>query len=148
MPNNENIPTLTNPVLAGLVLTLRRAGIIYASNGFQHFDSCHRSGSVNPRTVKLLRDIEKGIKVSPTLTNAEVLSIYITIAVLELEGFKAERLSLPSHITTTPDTLPGAGIALANRKLKLLHRQWDCQNVISIFSDLMKLANATDDQTA
>jgi hypothetical protein len=142
MPNNANIPTITNPVLSGLVLTLRRAGISYASNGFYHYGSCHRTGSVNYRTVKLLKEIEKGGKVSPTLTNAEVLSIYITAAVLELESFKAEKNNLPSHITTTPDTLPGADLALANRKLKLMHRQWDCQNVIRVFSDLMKLANA------
>lgn len=148
MPNNENIPTITNPVLAGLVLTLRRAGIRYASNGFYHYESCHRTGSVNFRTVKLVRQIERGIKVSPTLTNAEVLSIYITAAVIEAQSFKDERLALPSHITSTPDTLPGDGLALANRKMKLMHRQWDCQNVIRVFSDLMKLANATDDQTA
>jgi len=137
MPNNANIPTITNPVLAGLVLALRRAGISYASNGFRHYGCTHRTGSVNFRTVKMLAEIGKGNRVSTTLTNAQVLGFYITAASIEKDCLKAEHQSLPLSSSLEASE----GLKMANRKLKLLHRQWDCETVINILSELMKLDN-------
>lgn len=134
MPNNLNIPTLTNPVLAGLVLALRKAGIRYASNGFRHYGNTHRTGTVNHLTIIMLRRLETGTAVSQVISNQQVIAYYISAAAIELESLKAQHQAFPRADLETKE-----GKQLANQKLHLMHRQIDCQTIISIFSDLMNI---------